>query len=86
MQLAQLLSDDTIARMKAITRKPKVVRIAPRKYVFRQEGEGRRIPGGMPPSGLQVSSLLCAIEHAHVFGVRGGVTKRISFKAPLPKK
>lgn len=85
MQLAQLLSDETIARMKSITRKPKVVRIAPRKYVFRQEGEGRRVPGGMPPSGLQISSLCVAIEHAHVFGVRGGMTKMVRFEPPKRK-
>lgn len=82
--LRDALDPSTIKGMyeRARTHEPKVIRIASRKYVFVQEGEGRRLPGGLPPKGISVSSLNAAIESAHVFGVRGGLTKMIRFEPP----
>jgi hypothetical protein len=47
---------------------------------------GRRVLGGLPPSDLSVSSFSHCVDHASVYGVKGGTSKMVRFEKPKPRK
>lgn len=87
MQIREVLSVEQIAILKTMGR-TRVFRAVKHIEDFRppQRDSGRKVLGGSRPSDLSKSNMLHCIEHADVFGVRGGLTKMVHFKAPKPRK
>jgi hypothetical protein len=46
----------------------------------------RQRPGGLRPSDLSVSSFSHCVDHASVYGVKGGTSKMVRFEKPKPRK
>lgn len=88
MLMRDVLDIKLIAQLKTITRKPRVFNsvnkindfIVPDRYVT-----GRKHKGGSRPSDLSTSNMLHCIESASVFGAYG-LTKKVSFQRPKPRK
>lgn len=87
MQLREVLSVEQIALLKSMAR-TRVFRVVRPIEDFKppQRESGRKVLGGSRPSDLSKSNMLHCIEYADVFGVRGGLTKKVAFQPPKPRK
>lgn len=87
MQLRDVLSIEQIAILKSITRKPRVFKSVNKikDFIPPARDAGRCVPGGLPPSDLHISSMMLCIDHASVYGVRGGTSKMVVFERPKRK-
>ena len=87
MQLREVLSVEQIAILKTMGR-TRVFRVVKPIEDFRppQRDSGRKVLGGSRPSDLSKSSMLHCVEYAEVYGLKGGLSKKVVFERPKTRK
>ena len=87
MQLREMLSIEQIKLLESIKRGPRVFKSVNKikDFIPPERDAGRRAPGGLPPSDLHISSMMLCVNHASVYGVKGGVAKMVVFERPKRK-
>ena len=87
MQLREMLSIEQIKLLESIKRGPRVFKSVNKikDFIPPERDAGRRVPGGLPPSDLHISSMMLCVNHASVYGVKGGVAKMVVFERPKRK-
>lgn len=87
MQLREMLSIEQIKLLESIKRGPRVFKSVNKikDFIPPERDAGRRVPGGLPPSDLHISSMMLCVDHASVYGVKGGTSKMVVFERPKRK-
>ena len=87
MQLGSVLDAELIQQLKSIAR-TRVFKSNKHIEDFRppSRDNGRRILGGSRPSDMSKSSMLHCVEYAEVYGLKGGLSKKVVFERPKKRK